>query len=130
MSNILLYHYISLYKTGSIDKSTWGDVDYTPFVEGIWRKVAIHAHHQQRCENYVQMAALIAKTLVGEARRTWRAIAVSTIIRRFNLWALDKVRSEEKDLEKRKKIKRVSGSKRLGARKRTSVEGSIPYRSH
>ena len=55
----------------SIDKSTWGDVDYEPLLDGIWKDIGIHSHHQQRCENYVQMSALIAKTLVGEARITW-----------------------------------------------------------
>lgn len=81
--------------------------------DAIWREVAIQPHHQQRCENFVQMAALIARTLVGESRRTWRAISISTLIRRFNMWALEEVKKAEKDPEKRKKIKRVRGSKRV-----------------
>ena len=59
------------------------------------------------------MAALIAKTLVGEVRRTWRAIAISTIIRRFNQWAVNKLREKESDKTKRDKIKRVSEGKRV-----------------
>ena len=74
-----------LYFTGSIDKSTWAGEDFEPLLNGVWQDIVIHAMHQQRCENFVQMDALIAKTLVGEARRTWLAIAVSTIIRQFNL---------------------------------------------
>ena len=71
--------------TGSIDKSTWAGEDSEPLLNGVWQDIVIHAMHQQRCENFVQMAALIAKILVGEARRTWREIAVSTIISRFDL---------------------------------------------
>jgi hypothetical protein len=59
------------------------------------------------------MAALIAKTLVGETRRTWRAIAASAIIRRFNQEAVDFLRAAESDPEKRKKIKRAEGSNRI-----------------
>ena len=70
-----------LYLTGSIDKSTWAGEDFEPLLNGVWQDIMPHAMHQQQCENFVQMAALIAKTLVGEARRTWQAIAVSTIIR-------------------------------------------------
>lgn len=55
-----------------IDESTWGNVDYKPLIDGIWRHIGIIPHHSQRCENYVQLAALVSKTLVGEARRTWR----------------------------------------------------------
>ena len=99
--------------TGEIDKSTWGEVDYTSLLDGIWRTIGIHSHHQQLCENYVQLAALIAKTKVGEARRTWRAIGMSTLIRPFNLWAIERVRAREKDEEKRKKLKRVEGASRI-----------------
>ena len=53
--------------------------------------IAIHSHHQQRCENFVQMLALISKTKVKEARRTQRAIAISLVIRRFNQLSLDRL---------------------------------------
>ena len=59
------------------------------------------------------MAALIARTLVGEKRRTWRAIILSTITRRFNTWAVEKLRAAEPDEGKRAKIIRVEGSKHL-----------------
>ena len=71
----------------------------------------IHPHHQQRCQNYVQIAALIAKTMVEEARRTQRAICNSTIIRPFNMQAVDELRSKIASEEAKKKITRVSGSK-------------------
>jgi len=77
-------------------------------LKGLWGQVAIHSNHQQRCENYVQLAALIAKTLVGEARRTWRAIIISTLIRRFNQWAVDRARKEEKErVEKLNKVQQL-----------------------
>lgn len=97
-------------KTITLDPSTWGDDDYTSFVDYIWRKICIHSHHQQRCENFVQMAALIARTLVGEKRRTWRAIILSTITRRFNIWAVEKLRAAAPDEEKKAKIIRAEGS--------------------
>ncbi len=59
------------------------------------------------------MAALISKTLVGEKRRTWRAIGVSTIIRRFNMWAVDILRSKVDTQAEKKKIVRVRESKRV-----------------
>ena len=92
-----------------IDKSTWDDVDYEPLLDGIWKDIGIHSHHQQQCENYVLMPALIAKTLVGEARRIWRAIAPSAVMRPFNQNAVDEKRVAEKDPIKRKKIKRIEG---------------------
>ena len=88
------------------DISTWGDYDFHPFIDSIWQEVSIHAHHQQRCENYVQMSNLVSKTMVREARRTWRAIIVSTIIRRFNQWAVDRADSEFKSNEKKKEMMR------------------------
>ncbi|KAK1733485.1 hypothetical protein QTG54_015773 [Skeletonema marinoi] len=69
------------------DDTTWGHVDFEPLLEAVWNEIAIHACHQQRCENYVQLAALVAKTSVGEVRRTLRAIILSTIIRPFHQWA-------------------------------------------
>ena len=58
------------WNVGRVDKIAWGrDVDFDPFLTSIWRDISIHSHHQQRCENYVQMAALIAKTLVQSKAR-------------------------------------------------------------
>ena len=96
---------------GDIDRSTWGDYDYEPFIDSIWRVIAIHAMQQQRCENWVQLAALVSKTRVGEKRRTWRAIAL-TIIRQFNQLTLDFRRSQETDPEKKKKVRRARGAPR------------------
>lgn len=93
----------------AVDRSTWEGVNFMPLLEGIWRYVGIHSHHQQRCENYVQMAALIAKTLVGETRRTWRAIMLSTLMRRFNPYALLRRKEEKEDFAG----SRVEGSFRI-----------------
>ena len=109
----LLCFVFSPLNPGKVDKSTWAGVDFMPLLTDIWQKVGIHSHHQQRCENYVQLAALIAKTLVGEARRTWRAIALSTTIRRFNLETLNAARAKESDPEKRKNIRRARGTERI-----------------
>ena len=38
---------------------------------------------------------------------------MSTLIRPFNLWAIERVRAREKDEEKRKKLKRVEGASRI-----------------
>jgi len=79
----------------------------------MWRYFGIHAAHQQRCENYVQMAALVSKTLVGEKRRTWRSICQSVIMRPFNMQALE--RRVEEDSEKGSEFKgrRVRGRHRI-----------------
>ena len=81
MNSLCLHLFIIQYTIGDEDRKTWEGVDYTSLVDGIWRTISIHAHHQQRCENFVQMSALIARTMVGEARRTWRAIAISATIK-------------------------------------------------
>ena len=82
-------------------------------LEGIWRKISIHPHHQQRCENFVQLAAMVARTSVGEDRRTWRAISISATIRRFNIWALDIMRSKKDHKKKRSKMTRVKDRWRI-----------------
>ena len=75
--------------------------------------IVVHAIHQQRVENHVQLAALVASTNVLEDRRTWRAIMESCLVRLFNKKALDKKRSNETDKTKRDKITRVEGDKRI-----------------
>ena len=52
-----------------------------PLSEGIWKQVLIHAVHQQRCENYLQLSDRIALTGVGEARQSCRAMSVNNVIR-------------------------------------------------
>ena len=99
--------------SGSPDESTWEGVDYRPLIESVWKDIGVLPHHQQRCENYVQMAALIAKTLIGESRRTWRAILVSALIRPFNSVAVERKRNAEENEKKRANIKRVDGAYRL-----------------
>ena len=96
------------------DKTTWGNdtngnpYDFEPLHQAIWNEIAIHACHQQRCENWVQLAALVSKTNVSEVRRTLRAIILSTIIRPFHQWAKDYI-AERSD---KKAPRRVEGAKR------------------
>ena len=97
---------------GSIDQDTWGGYDYVPFIDNIATRIAIHSSHQQRCENHVQLAALAAKTHVGEKRRTWRAISISYLIRRFNQLSLNRMRSRETDPAKKAKKRRERNSTR------------------
>ena len=88
-----------------------GDVpaELKPLSDAIWSQIAIHAIHQQRCENFVQLAGLIALTKVGEARRSCRAIIIAAIIRRFNQWGLEH-RNQELKSDGKPAIKRLQGS--------------------
>jgi len=95
---------------GVIDQDTWGGYDYKPFIDSITTRIAIHSSHQQRCENHVQLAALASKTNVGEKRRTWRAISISYLIRRFNQLSLNRMRSKETDPMKKHNKRRERGS--------------------
>jgi len=95
------------------DTSTWDGKNFTRLLDGVHRSIGIHAHHQQRIENMVQMAALIAKTKVGEVRRTWRAILLSATVRPFNLSAIEDARARQKDPKKKKSINRVSDKLRV-----------------
>ena len=56
---------------------------------------------------------MVSKTMVGKARRTWRATAISTLIRRFNIFAIKYKKSIVKDPVKKTKIKRVSDALRV-----------------
>ena len=79
-----------------------------PLSEGIWKQILVHAVHQQRCENYVQLSGLIALTGVGEARRSCRAVIVSDVIRRFNQWGLDQ-RNTYLKTKNKAPVKRLQG---------------------
>lgn len=59
------------------------------------------------------MAALIARTLVGNARRMWRGIGILTVTWRFNIWAVEKLRAKEEDKEKQARIMRAEDGKRV-----------------
>ena len=107
------HHLFRLSHAGSHDKSSWGEIDFGPLVDDIWRKIGIRSHHQQRCENYVQMAAMIAKTLLGEKRRTQKAITVSGIVRPCNLEMVEEERSKVESESDKKKIRRVRGWKKV-----------------
>ena len=77
--------------------------------DAIWSQIAIHAIHQQRCENFVQLAGLIALTKVRDAHRSCCAIIIAAIIRRFNQWALEQ-RNLELKSEGKPVVKRLQGS--------------------
>ena len=66
------------------DCSKWDGVNYEPLVDLVHQKVATHPLHQQRYENYVQMAALTASTNVGEGCCTHRSNARFRVMRGFN----------------------------------------------
>ena len=59
------------------------------------------------------MAALIAKTLVGQGCQTWRAIRLSTTVRPFNLESVEIERRKVATEADKKKIRRVSERKRV-----------------
>mmetsp|Transcript_31076 Transcript_31076/g.74102 ORF Transcript_31076/g.74102 Transcript_31076/m.74102 type:complete len:1200 (+) Transcript_31076:150-3749(+) len=104
------------------DENTWTNC-YDPIVDMVHKRIAIHPIHQQRCENHVQMAALVASTSVNEVRRTSRCIALSGILRPFHQAALkeaNEIRAIENEwLESQNKEKkagevdRVAGSLRM-----------------
>ena len=52
------------------DNDSWKGVDYTPLVDLVRQRIANHPLHQQRCENHVQIAGLVASTNEGEGRRS------------------------------------------------------------
>jgi len=98
-----------------LDKDSWGkntsgdSYDFSALKDAIWNEIAIHSSHQQRCENYVQLAALVSKTNVGEVRRTMRAIILSTVIRPFHMWAKKEIVKRNPD---KKAPRRVEGQVR------------------
>jgi hypothetical protein len=97
---------------GKVDKTSWKGNDYAPFINDIIRRICIHSSHQQRCENYVQLCGLVAKTGVGEVRRTCRAIINSVINRRFNPWAIEQVNKRRAEKGKAR-VRRVQGKEKF-----------------
>lgn len=88
-----------------LNKRTWGaGNDFSELEDAIWNEIAIHSCHQQRVEQFVQLAALVAKTNVKEARRTMRAIILSTIIRPFHLWAKQIIAERQGDDKLRRRV--------------------------
>ena len=66
------------------DEESWAGVDYAPLVDLVHQRIATHPLHQQRCENYVQLAALVSSTNVSEGRRSDRLNALLLLMRPFN----------------------------------------------
>ena len=78
------------------DKSTWPDGDdFSALQELVMTEIVPLASHQQRIENYIQMAGLVAQTGVHEMRCTWRAILQVGFIRPFNEYAIEYVEAKQ-----------------------------------
>ena len=75
----------------------------------------IHAHHQQRCELFVQMCNLVSQVGMTEARRSARALIVSILIRTFYAWGLDR-RQETVRKENMERMARGEKTKSVPAR--------------
>lgn len=97
---------------GVVDKSSWNGTDYMPFINDIIRSICIHANHQQRCENMVQLTGLVSTTKVGEARRSSRAIIHTVGPRRFNRWAVEES-NEGREKAGEDRVKRLSPGERM-----------------
>lgn len=98
---------------GSLDRSSWGTVDYEPLRIQMIKKICPHPNHQQRVENGVQMTGLVGKTGVAEVRRTIRAIILSSTIRPFNAWALEE-KNRMNAAEGKPEVNRLQGSDKPG----------------
>ena len=81
--------------------STWNGSDYEPLLDLVHKIIVPHALHQQRCENFVQLAALVASNNTGEGRRSYRAAGLSCIVRSFNRHAAEKVNAMRKEKGKK-----------------------------
>lgn len=94
---------------GKLDKSTWNGVDYEPLFIAMWKRICIHSNHQQRCENYVQLAGLLSSTQIEEVRKSMKAMIIGSTIRPFNQYKLYK-KNEKNAAEGRKAVNRVQGA--------------------
>jgi hypothetical protein len=86
-----------------LDRSTWGNNEFSRAEDLIWNAVAPRAAHQQRVENLVQTAGFLGKTHVDEARRTARSKIHCLYYRDFKTWSLKVVRKHRLDVIKKKK---------------------------
>lgn len=76
-------------------------------------EIVLLASHQQRVENYMQMAGHISKTGVDEKRCTWRAICQVAFSRPFREKALERVRATKATTQEKAKVRQVRGQKLL-----------------
>jgi hypothetical protein len=78
------------------DKTTWPEgKDFSYLKEVVMTEIVPMASHQQRIENYIQMAGLVAQTGVDEMRCTWRAILQVAFMRPFNLFTSMYVKAQQ-----------------------------------
>jgi hypothetical protein len=96
------------------EKETWPEgQDFTMLKDLVISEIVPLASHQQRIENYMQMAGHISKTGVDEKRCTWRAICQVAFRRPFREKALERVRATKVTQEEKAKVRRVRGQKLL-----------------
>eukprot|EP00956_Cyclotella_meneghiniana_P020292 scaffold35578_cov56-Cyclotella_meneghiniana.AAC.1 len=76
-----------------LDRSTWGDHDFSRSEAVIWNEIAPRAAHQQRVENLVQTAGFLGQTHVEESRD-------------FKIWALDSLRKEDERKRRKQRERR------------------------
>ena len=94
---------------GKLDDTTWDGVDYKPLFTAMWKRICIHSSHQQRCENYVQLAGLLSSTQIEEVRKSLKAIIIGSTIRPFNQYKLGK-KNEKNAAVGKEAVNRVQGS--------------------
>lgn len=85
-----------------LDRSTWGDNDFTRAEDLLWNAIAPRAAHQQRVENLVQTAGFLGKTHVDESRRSARSKIHCLFYRDFKTWSLKYVRDRKRRLDAKK----------------------------
>ena len=95
------------------DESTWRGDDYKDLREIVQTIIIIHPTQNQRVENHVQLAALVRKTNVGEARATARGMIHSYLIRRNNEKSLAAKKARINDEKKRAKAQRTKDKERI-----------------
>jgi hypothetical protein len=94
------------------DEATWPEAqDFTVLKDLVISEIVPLASHQQRVENYMQMAGHISKTVVDEKRCTWRAICQVAFRRPFREKVLERVRATKATMQEKKKVRRVRGQK-------------------
>jgi hypothetical protein len=96
------------------DRTMWPEgKNYEPLHDLIMSEVVLLASHQQRIENYLQMAAHLSQTGIGESRCSWRAICNVAIMQPFNQHALEKAKAKKATAAEKDKVKRVKGRQLL-----------------
>lgn len=91
-----------------LDESTWADNDLKKLEEAIWNYIGCRPTHQQLAENLVQTAGHLAKTGVGEARRSARAKNHCIFARDFNTESVAVLRRRRKKRKRRAETETIT----------------------